>query len=110
MSANIPKRISFNIDTKKLKEIGKKSWDLLVLYSQAVKENEKLKTGKKKHFTKKTRDLKLAQVNNHCEKCGKYSEFLELHHKYGRADNSLENCEALCPDCHAKKHRKPKSS
>ena len=31
--------------------------------------------------------------------------FLRFDHIRGRSDNSLENCQALCPMCHARKTR-----
>ncbi len=77
----------------------------VVLNALEVKPSKKKR--KRKDFTKKTRSLKLKLQNHRCENCRCYNEYLEFHHKNGnRADNRLENCEALCPNCHANKTRK----
>ena len=61
----------------------------------------------RKAFPKITKQKTLIRQNFCCNECGKYSELLQFHHKNGdRSDNRLENCEALCPDCHARKTRK----
>ena len=63
----------------------------------------------RKAFSKLIKQKTLIRQNFRCNECGKYSELLQFHHKNGnRADNRLENCEALCPNCHAKKTRKNK--
>lgn len=39
-----------------------------------------------------------------CNKCGRHPPRWEYHHKNGnRGDNSLNNCEGLCPNCHSGK-------
>jgi len=83
-----------------------------ILFSLTKPYNEaksKQKKGKRKSFTKKTRDLKKKLENYRCEDCGKYNEDLELDHKNGdRSNNHITNCQLLCPNCHAKKTRKRK--
>ena len=67
------------------------------------------KKTRRKNFSKRTRLLIKLLQNFDCNDCGKYNKFLEFHHKNGnRSDNRLENCEALCPNCHRKRHRKKK--
>jgi len=66
--------------------------------------------GDRKAFSEITKQMTLIRQNSCCNECGKYSKVLEFHHKNGnRADNRLENCQALCPNCHRKKHRKRRS-
>ena len=39
-----------------------------------------------------------------CNKCGRAPPHWEYHHRNGdRSDNSLSNCEGLCPNCHSLK-------
>jgi len=46
---------------------------------------------------------------NCCNDCGKESDVLDFDHMDGdSSNNSLKNCQALCPNCHAKKTRKNK--
>lgn len=58
----------------------------------------------------------LERANGHCEACGNPAPFLraadntpylEVHHKIMLADggpDTVENAEALCPNCHRRKH------
>jgi len=61
----------------------------------------------RKDFTKTTKDDTLRRQGFRCNFCGEYLEYPEFHHKDGnRVNNYPSNCEALCPNCHAKKTRK----
>jgi len=46
-----------------------------------------------------------------CERCGyKKYEILHVHHKNrNRNDNSMENLEIICPNCHYEEHYLEKS-
>ena len=48
----------------------------------------------------------MKQRGEKCERCG-YAvyQILQVHHiDRNRNDNSLDNLELLCPNCHAKEH------
>jgi len=68
--------------------------------------------GKKKHSNRKsfpnpTKRQVLLMQNYQCAKCHIFLDYPEFHHKDGdSSNNSIENCEALCPNCHAKVTRK----
>ncbi|KAG2478498.1 MAG: hypothetical protein NPMRTH1_480009 [Nitrosopumilales archaeon] len=101
MSNSIPPRISFTINWQAVKECI----NILYAISKGLKKKE-VKHGKRKRFSKKTQDLTLLRQNSRCADCGEHLWYPEFHHIGDRSDNSLANCEALCPNCHAKKTRK----
>ena len=103
MSDSIPPRITFTIDWQAVKECT----NILYVITKALAKKE-LKPGKRKRFSKKTQDLTLFRQNYRCADCGGYLWYPEFHHIGDRSDNNPSNCQALCPDCHAKKHRKKK--
>jgi len=48
-------------------------------------------------------DVRIRQ-NGQCNKCGRPPPRWEYHHRDGnRSNNSLRNCEGLCPNCHSVK-------
>jgi len=48
-------------------------------------------------------DIRIRQ-NGKCNKCGRPPPRWEYHHRDGnRSNNSLRNCEGLCPNCHSVK-------
>lgn len=55
---------------------------------------------------KKTRDEKLSSVGGKCEKCGKRSKSLHVHHlNYTRkGEELLSDLQVLCKACHGKTH------
>ncbi len=60
-------------------------------------------------FSKSTKDKVLEMQNNRCKACGKKLDVRDFDHvDRNSSNNSLENCQALCPNCHAKKTRKIK--
>jgi 5-methylcytosine-specific restriction endonuclease McrA len=60
-------------------------------------------------FSKSTKAKTLERQNYRCNICSKESDVWDFDHIDGdRSNNSLENCQALCPTCHAKKTRKIK--
>ena len=73
----------------------------------AAEKSEKQKSGKRKQFSKKTKLLVLKAQNYRCKSCKRKLDEADFHHTDGnRANNALNNCQALCPICHAKKTRK----
>jgi len=82
--------------------------ELVIAYANAPEGNiSKRKRGKRKRFSTKTQKLTLLRQRNLCADCGIFLLYPEFHHKDGdRKNNYISNCEALCPNCHAKKTRK----
>jgi len=60
-------------------------------------------------FSKSIKAEVKRRQNYRCNGCGKKSDVLDFDHTDGNSsNNSLDNCQALCPNCHAKKSRKIK--
>ena len=63
--------------------------------------------GKRKQFSKLTKQITLKKQKNRCASCGKKSKLWDYDHIDGdRTNNEISNCQALCPNCHANKTRK----
>ena len=61
----------------------------------------------RKGFSQVTRERILRKQNHRCVYCRKNLTVIDYHHKNGnRSDNRENNCQALCPNCHAIKTRK----
>jgi hypothetical protein len=59
------------------------------------------------NFPKKVQKWTLAVQNNRCNYCHRVLDVVNFDHIDGdRANNSFYNCQALCPNCHAKKTRR----
>lgn len=77
------------------------------LASDIALTKEKNKPAKRRYFTKLTKEKTLEAQNYRCKLCGNKSDVWDFDHIDGNpANNSLSNCQALCPNCHAKKTRK----
>lgn len=86
------------IDYLELAEIG-----LRILEKSVTKPKAR------RSFSKSTKAEALKRQNYRCNICGKKSDVWDFDHIDGdSSNNSLENCQALCPNCHAKKTRKIK--
>lgn len=60
-------------------------------------------------FSKPTKDKALKMQNYQCKACGKKLDVKDFDHIDGNSlNNSLENCQALCLECHRKKTQKIK--
>jgi hypothetical protein len=60
----------------------------------------------RKGFSQMTRERILMKQNHRCVHCRKVLTVIDYHHKNGnRSDNRENNCQALCPNCHAIKTR-----
>jgi hypothetical protein len=60
----------------------------------------------RKGFSQMTREKILIKQNHRCVHCRKILTVIDYHHKNGdRSDNKENNCQALCPNCHAIKTR-----
>jgi len=61
---------------------------------------------KRLYFSELTKQLTLIAQGFRCKMCGRFLDVVDFHHIDGNgANNLLSNCEALCPNCHAKKTR-----
>ena len=61
---------------------------------------------KRKNFPKSVREIILIKQAFRCKACKKGFPKLHFDHIDGdRSNNSFSNCQALCPNCHAKKIR-----
>jgi len=77
--------------------------------SDIALEDSKNKPGQRKAFSKITKEKTLEIQNYRCKLCGNKSDVWDFDHIDGnRAINSVSNCQALCPNCHARKTRKLK--
>jgi len=72
-----------------------------------VKEYKKKQRRRK--FSKSTQAFVLHYQNQRCRLCLMYLDVWEFDHIDGdRTNNSSENCQALCPNCHARKTKRQK--
>jgi len=68
----------------------------------AMKDKQK-KLGKRKQFAKLTKENILKKQKNRCKLCDKKSDIWDFDHiDEDKANNDISNCQALCPNCHAK--------
>ena len=62
---------------------------------------------KRKSFSQTTQEIILIKQYYNCNMCKNKLEVINFDHIDGnRSNNSITNCQALCPNCHAKKTRK----
>ena len=60
----------------------------------------------RKGFSQGTRKRILIKQNYRCSYCRRVLKVIDYHHKNGdRSDNRENNCQALCPNCHALRTR-----
>ena len=78
----------------------------LALIALRIIEKSMSKSKQRRSFSKSIRNITLKTQKKKCNDCGRESEVWDFDHKDGNnSNNSLENCQALCPNCHAKKTR-----
>jgi len=59
---------------------------------------------KRRGWTETEKEQVRTRQGGMCKKCGKPPPRWDYHHKNGNSsDNSLSNCEGLCPNCHSLK-------
>jgi len=58
---------------------------------------------KRLYFSELTKQLTLIAQGFRCKMCGRFLDVVDFHHIDGnRSINHITNCEAICPNCHAK--------
>lgn len=98
--------IGYFIDPDKVLKKYPREKKVVDFVSALVMEEEKNRPGKRKQFSKRTRTLVLEYQQHRCKLCGKKSKIWDFDHVDGnRSNNTISNCQALCPNCHAKKTR-----
>ena len=70
------------------------------------KEKKASRKASRKAFSKATKKRVLVSQNCKCASCKNKLETVDFHHIDGNSSNNLaSNCQALCPNCHARKTR-----
>ena len=82
----------------------------LAIVALRIIEKSMSKPKTRKSFTKSTQKIIMNEQKNKCNDCGKKSKIWDFDHIDGdSSNNGLNNCQALCPNCHAKKTRNIKN-
>lgn len=79
---------------------------LIALYDKFIRKKRggNGKGGIRRGWTEQEKEDVRHRQGGVCAKCGKSPPRWEYHHRNGnRGDNSLSNCQALCPNCHSVK-------
>ena len=72
-----------------------------------TRRNKRKKSGERKGFPKYVKQNVLRKQGHKCAHCKKTLNVVDWDHKNGdRSNNKENNCQALCPNCHAVKTRK----
>ena len=80
-------------------------FDLAELALRIIEKNMS-KPKARRNFSNPTKAIVLSEQKNRCNDCGKKAKNWDFDHIDGdNSNNSLNNCQALCPNCHAKKTR-----
>ena len=96
-----------------VKDLGLKSYEeaAVELVSNLILDSEKKekkasRKASRKAFSKATKKLVLISQDCKCASCKKTLEIVDFDHIDRNSSNNLaSNCQALCPNCHAKKTR-----
>jgi len=107
-----PKSSLWSIVKKWAKTGNLDSGDIIrggIFLADLLSKNEKYdKKGKlkRKSFSQTTQEITLIKQDYRCNMCKKKLDVINFDHIDGnRFNNSISNCQALCPNCHAKKTR-----
>lgn len=74
---------------------------------ESQKKKTKSKSAKRRQFSKRIKLLVLIYQGNRCKSCSQSLDEVNFDHIDGNSSNNhISNCQALCPNCHAKKTRK----
>ncbi len=64
----------------------------------------------RKHFSESDKENVLRKQNHRCIECNRVLDVVDFDHiDADKTNNDISNCQALCPNCHAKKSRKERS-
>jgi len=104
--------VSNIIDPIKSLGLNKKQEGLAELASSmylAYEKSHEKESGKRITFSESTKRKVLENQKGKCKLCKKKIEVRDFDHIDGNSSNNdISNCQALCPNCHAKKTRKKK--
>lgn len=74
----------------------------IVLYDVFIKNKRKTSKGVRRGWSPQEKEKIRMKQSGMCNRCGNPPPRWEYHHKDGnRSNNSLRNCEGLCPNCHS---------
>ncbi len=104
MTQNIPVAKDFNVENKDV--ITTVGIILLltgiIVYDKYFKKNRGGKGVVRRGWNEQEKEQVRNRQDGRCKKCGNIPPRWEYHHRDGnRSNNSMSNCEGLCPNCHS---------
>ena len=76
---------------------------IAVIVKASQSKPESYKDVRLKRFTHTTKNIVKKLQKGKCADCGTYPTHWEFDHIHTRGDNSIDNCQGLCRDCHQDK-------
>ena len=113
-SGNVELNDYIRVSFSKIFDSLVRSSSIVILFSivvtglvlNSLKKLKKSTNRARKGFSQGTRERILRKQDYRCVYCRKVLKVIDYHHKNGnRSDNRENNCQALCPNCHAIKTR-----
>ncbi len=80
---------------------------IIIAIAAAAARSGKEKPGERRGFVDSVKKEVLRLQDHKCNVCNRLLDVVDYDHKDGdSSNNDISNCQALCPNCHAKKSRK----
>lgn len=80
---------------------------IIIVIAIAASRRGKPEVGERKGFSESVKKEVLKKQDHKCNICNRLLDVVDYDHIDGnRSNNDVSNCQALCPNCHAKKSRK----
>ena len=79
---------------------------IIAVAISASKKGKSEQVQERRGWTRKEQQAVLDGQNGKCADCGQHASSFQFDHRDGNhSNNSLSNCQALCPNCHDRKSR-----